>query len=89
VDTRYHFVREQVADKIVEIIFVRTDDNRADGFTKNVKGEVFERHSKDFVWRREDCGNASLANRTGKKEDRDSVLRVITGPQWEGCWKSH
>ncbi len=64
VDTRYHFVREQVADKIVEIIFVRTDDNKADGFTKNVKGEVFERHSKDFVWDKEECGNTSLAYQT-------------------------
>jgi len=53
-----------------------TDDNRADGFTKNVKSEVFERHSKDFVWRREDCGNASLAYQTEEEEDRDSVLRV-------------
>jgi len=76
VDTRYHFVREQVADKIVEIIFVRTDDNKADGFTKNVKGEVFERHSRDFVWRREYCRNASLAYQIEEEEDRDSVLRV-------------
>ena len=60
----------------MEIIFVSTDDNRTDGFTKNVKGEVFERHSKDFVWRKEDCGNASLAYQTEEEEDRDSVLRV-------------
>ena len=73
---RYHFVREQVADKIMEIFFVRTDDNRADGFSKNVKGEAFERHSRDFVWRREDCGNASLAYQIEEEEDRDSVLRV-------------
>ena len=60
----------------MEIMFVRTDDNTVDGFIKNVKGEVFERHSRDFVWRREDCGNASLAYQTEEEENRDSVLRV-------------
>jgi len=78
VDTRYHFVREQVAEKIVEIIFVRTEDNKADGFTKNVKGEVFEKHSKDFVWDKEECGNASLAYQTMEElnEVREPVSRI-------------
>jgi len=78
VDTQYHFVREQVAEKIVEIIFVRTDDNKADGFTKNVKGEVFEKHSKDFVWDKEECGNASLAYQTMEElsEEIEPVSRI-------------
>ena len=74
VDTRYHFVREQVADKIVEIIFVRTDDNKADGFTKNVKSEVFERHSKDFVWDKEECGNTALAYQI-MEDEQETVLK--------------
>jgi hypothetical protein len=50
IDTRYHFVRELIEDKVVEIVFVKTKDNTADGFTKNVTGETYQEHSRDFVW---------------------------------------
>ena len=36
IDIRYHFVREYVEDKIVKILFVHTENNLADPFTKNV-----------------------------------------------------
>jgi len=74
VDTRYHFVREQVADKIVEIVFVKTDENKADGFTKNIKSEVFEKHRKDFVWDKEECGNTALSDQIIKNE-QETVLK--------------
>jgi len=45
VDIRYHFVREYVEDGIVKIVFVRSEDNDADIFTKNLNGESFKRHS--------------------------------------------
>jgi len=73
VDTRYHFVREQVADKIVEIVFVKTDENKADGFTKNIKSEVFEKHRKDFVWDKEECGNTALSYQI-KEDEQETVL---------------
>ena len=60
----------------MEIIFVRTDDNKADGFTKNVKGEVFEKHSKDFVWDKEECGNASLAYQT--MEELSEEIKLVS-----------
>ena len=45
IDTRYHFVREYIEDGIVKVVFVRSEDNDADIFTKNLNGETFERHS--------------------------------------------
>ena len=44
VDTRYNYVREFVEDKFIEITFVRSEDNYADIFTKNVKKEVLDNH---------------------------------------------
>jgi hypothetical protein len=36
VDTRYHFIRENVEDGIVRVEFVNSSDNDSDIFTKNV-----------------------------------------------------
>jgi len=60
-------------NKIVEIIFVRTDDNKADRFRKNVKSEVFERHSKYFVWDKDECANAALTHQI-KGDEPETVL---------------
>ena len=49
IDVRYHFVREFVHDGFIKIIFVRTRDNDADIFTKNLSGELHERHSVKIV----------------------------------------
>lgn len=46
IGVRYHFVRQYVEDGIVKIIFVRSEDNKADIFTKNTKDDVFKRHTK-------------------------------------------
>ena len=49
VDIRYHFVREFVEDGIIKIRFVKSANNTADIFTKNVKGDDYERHSNQFM----------------------------------------
>ena len=49
VDIRYHFVREFVEDGIIKIRFVKSTNNTADIFTKNVKGDDYERHSNQFM----------------------------------------
>jgi hypothetical protein len=33
IDTRYHFVPEFVEDGMIKIVFVKTEDNKADIFT--------------------------------------------------------
>ena len=45
VDVRYCFVQEFVMDGFLKIIFVKTVDNDADIFTKNVSGELYKKHS--------------------------------------------
>ena len=46
VDTRYHFVRENLEDWIIKIEFVKSAENDSDIFTKNVNQEIYERHVK-------------------------------------------
>jgi hypothetical protein len=53
VDTRYHYIRENVEDGIIKIEFVRSIDNDSDIFTKNVNQEIYEKHVKNFL---EDSG---------------------------------
>ena len=50
VDVRYHFVREFIEDGVVKIKFVRSKENDADLFTKNVNGELYDNHSQKLVW---------------------------------------
>ena len=49
VDIRYHFIKEHVEDGIVKIQFVKSRENHADIFTKNLNGELFEQHQKQFM----------------------------------------
>ena len=53
VDIRYHFVREFVEDGFIKIVFVKTADNDADLFTKNVNAETYQRHATKFLSDRE------------------------------------
>jgi len=54
VDVRYHFVREFIEDGFIKIVFVRTADNKADIFTKNVVGDLYDKHTNDMVWKAKD-----------------------------------
>ena len=49
IDVRYHFVREFVEDKFIYIMFVRTKENDADIFTKNLDGNSYEEHAYKFI----------------------------------------
>ena len=49
IDTRYHFVREYVKDRILKIVYVRSEDNDADILTKNVDSKTYWRHSQKFM----------------------------------------
>ncbi|KAK8934097.1 hypothetical protein KSP39_PZI014574 [Platanthera zijinensis] len=43
IETRYHFLREQVEQKTVEVVYCPTGEQIADIFTKALKVETFER----------------------------------------------
>jgi hypothetical protein len=53
IDVRYHFVREYVHEGFIRIIFVRTKDNDADIFTKNLSGELHNVHASKMVGEKE------------------------------------
>jgi hypothetical protein len=53
IDVRYHFVREYVHEGFIRIIFVRTKDNDADIFTKNLSGELHNIHASKMVGKKE------------------------------------
>jgi hypothetical protein len=45
VDTRYHFVREFFEDGFIKIEFVRSVENDAELFTKNINQELYAKHT--------------------------------------------
>ena len=49
VDVRYRFVQEFVFDGFIKVIFVKTENNDSDIFTKNLGGILHERHSKKMI----------------------------------------
>ena len=49
VDNRYNYDREMVTDGFVEIIFVKTAENKSDGFTNNLSSELYQKHSQKQV----------------------------------------
>jgi hypothetical protein len=36
IDTHYHYVREYIEDRIIQIKFIKSEENDADIFTKNL-----------------------------------------------------
>jgi hypothetical protein len=57
IDVRYHFVREFVEEGFVKIIFVRSEHNISDGFTKNVTGDIYDAHVADYMIERSSLTN--------------------------------
>ena len=57
IDIKAKFVTQFVADKFIKVIFVKSEDNVADIFTKNVQFEVLGKHDKNFIWTEKDLKN--------------------------------
>ena len=49
VDVRYHFVREFVYEGFIKVIFVRSTENDADLFNKNLPGALHEKHAAKLL----------------------------------------
>jgi len=58
IDVRYHFVQEFIEDGFIKIIFIQTGDNKADVFTKNIVGELYNKHTNDMVWKAEEMNKS-------------------------------
>jgi hypothetical protein len=52
IDVKYHFIREQIDKGLIEIEFVRSEENSADIFTKNLGGELFAYHATKLTVKR-------------------------------------
>jgi hypothetical protein len=50
-DTRTHFVRDLTRgdDRLLEIEFVRSEENQCDTFTNNTTKEVFWKHTSKYM----------------------------------------
>ena len=49
VDIRYRYINEFIEDGFIKIIFVRTADNDADIFTKNLTKDLHHKHANKFL----------------------------------------
>jgi len=54
VDVCYHFVREFIENGFIKVVFVCTGESKADIFTKNVVGDLCDKHTSDMVWKAKD-----------------------------------
>ena len=49
IDTRAKYVSQYIADGFLKAMFVKTQENTADIFTKNVPGDILNKHVNDYV----------------------------------------
>ena len=56
VDIRYHFVQDYIEDGIVKIVFVKSEENDSDIYTKNLGEELFHKHSGKYIQAIDDDG---------------------------------
>jgi len=49
IDIRAHFLREFIKDGILKVVFIRSEENDADIFTKNTTEELFHLHASKNV----------------------------------------
>ena len=54
VDVRRHFTREFVQSGAIKVVFVRSEDNDSDMMTKNVAGNLYDKHSGKVLCSRDD-----------------------------------
>ena len=46
IDVQFHYLRELVDQGMIKLNFVRSEENVADIFTKNLSANLFDEHSK-------------------------------------------
>jgi hypothetical protein len=49
VDARYHCVSEFIEEGFIKIIFVKSSENKAEIFTKNINGDTYDAHINSYV----------------------------------------
>jgi hypothetical protein len=72
-DIRYSFVRQYVDEGFLKIIFVKSEDNLSDGYTKNTSIKVYERHHGAFV-----ADKSYIEHDNRNSYDRKGVGGILT-----------
>ena len=54
VDIRYHFVKDQVNRHGIDVKYIRTDENEADVFTKEIRRPTLERLINSWFHRQDE-----------------------------------
>ena len=67
IDLRTKYVTEFCESGFIKIMFVRSRENKSDGFTKNVTKEIYEDHSKSMIYGKDEFETM----REGRIEDED------------------
>ena len=84
VNVCYHFVWELIEDGIIQIKFVKSENNNSDIFTKNVGKDLFYRHSSKFMAEQKIEGGERTAQSPAKrtaKSPREGVGWLIKKQQ--------
>jgi hypothetical protein len=74
IDTRYHFVRENIEDGIVKVVFVRSEENDVDIFTKHLNTETFNKHCSSIGLEDEELPEAP---KMGNRKDVEIIGLVF------------
>ena len=53
IDIKYNFVRQYVEEGFIKVIFVRSEDNTAETFTKNLSSKLHQKHKNELVMEKE------------------------------------
>ena len=78
VDCRAHFVKAFVVDKIVEIVFVRSENNESDMMTKNQQNQQFQYGQRKLVYSQMKMEEEEVSVDVFEKEEFDTTKQ-------EGC----
>jgi hypothetical protein len=76
IDIRHHFVRECIEDGIVIIHFVKSEENEADPFTKNVSAAAYKKHSQKYL------EAETVRNREGVGELSGDIAHLAYSKGW-------
>ena len=83
VDTRYHWIRQFVDDEIVDVKYIKSENNVADICTKNLQPKLFEKHSNELI---SDVGFFVRCDKT-KSPPKKKIPRWRSRANWETRWR--
>ena len=49
IDVKHHFVREYIEKELIKIVFVTSEENDTDIWTKNMKQDTYAKHTSKFM----------------------------------------